>query len=124
MTCDAPIARHDNLEVKTIGSRYCDSPDCIRAEAIAHGKDVQAITAWRARCKATRLQEYATDHPDTEHCESCKRSVLRSQWDPTYGVCDECSDWFAEVADSPGAYDEIKRERDAWVAAGCPTRPR
>jgi len=37
-----------DVEVKSIGSRYCNASECIEAEAKAHGLPIERILAMRA----------------------------------------------------------------------------
>lgn len=42
----APVVVTDTTEIKTIGSRYCDDPACLDAEAKAHGLPLERVKAW------------------------------------------------------------------------------
>lgn len=56
----------------------------------------------------------------TQRCEGCGRDISLAHWDGIYDSCGDCADWLGEFSDNPRAFDEIKADRDAWIAAGCP----
>lgn len=44
-----PLSVVDDVEVKTIGERYCNTDQCIEAEARVHRLPIERVRAWHQR---------------------------------------------------------------------------